>query len=66
MSRPSLKRDREQSTLRLAELADAHRKNELALSCPDTTNVLCAPPWRREAVLEREAYLRELSRRKAC
>lgn len=62
----NIRTEKEQARLRLAELADSHRKSELALvSSVEESNVLSVPKWRRDAVLEREAFLRGLYKRSA-
>ena len=56
-------------TLRLGALAAAHRSEQLeAVSHIDgeEDRMLTCPPWRRAAVLEREARLREAGRREAA
>ena len=56
------------TTMRLGVLAAAHRaEHSEAVSRIDgeSDQMLTCPPWRREAVLEREARLREAHRRAA-
>lgn len=57
------------TALRLGALAAAHRSEQLeAVSHIDgeEDRMLTCPPWRRAAVLEREARLREAGRREAA
>ena len=52
-------------TLRLGALAAAHRaehREAVAHLDGEVDRMLTCPPWRREATLEREAWLREASR----
>lgn len=57
------------TALRLGALAAAHRAEHseaVAHLDGEVDKMLTCPPWRREAVLEREARLREASRKEAA